>query len=424
MGKILILTSYYYPKPDANGVCTHEIAKSLVKSGHSVHVVGYRRIHENENEILDDIKISRVKIPFFKRVKEYSELPENARYKNLLYKVFEFSTRLNLLLHMPFYPITSFINIIRYFSKVDSLYQSNRYDLILTTFKPIDAIVAGILLKKKYNYTKLVLYILDSFPNSGGGKYLSKYKSEKKGWKWEQRIYPYSDLIINMKCHENYYIKNSNRYSIYANKMEFADFPLIKPSLDKEEVNFKNNEAIYTGNLDLNMRNPQYACKIFSTLQIKNLSLNFYSAGNCEQIINEYKSTSSIIKQHGFVSHSESIDAIKKAKFLVNIGNNATDMVPSKLFEYISTGKPIIHFYYDENDSCLPYLSEYPLSLIIKMDEAKIDKNRILVSEFIESHRFYEPMNIIEIESIFKKNTPKYTTQLIERILVDDETTC
>jgi hypothetical protein len=37
----------------------------------------------------------------------------------------------------------------------------------------------------------------------------------------------------------------------------------------------------------------------------------------------------------------------------------------SKIFEYISCGKPIVHFYTANNDAKLKILKEYPLALCL-----------------------------------------------------------
>ena len=53
----------------------------------------------------------------------------------------------------------------------------------------------------------------------------------------------------------------------------------------------------------------------------------------------------------GRVSHTVAIQYMSEADFLLNIGNSISSMVPSKIFEYISTGKPIISIYSNINDS-------------------------------------------------------------------------
>ena len=53
------------------------------------------------------------------------------------------------------------------------------------------------------------------------------------------------------------------------------------------------------------------------------------------------------------------------ADILVNIGNAVDNQMPSKIFEYISTGKPIINIYKSRECPTLKYLEKYPAALNI-----------------------------------------------------------
>lgn len=48
-----------------------------------------------------------------------------------------------------------------------------------------------------------------------------------------------------------------------------------------------------------------------------------------------------------------------------NLGNTYDNQMPSKLFGYFATGKPVLHLAVSENDPTLPYLVRYPLALVL-----------------------------------------------------------
>lgn len=50
---------------------------------------------------------------------------------------------------------------------------------------------------------------------------------------------------------------------------------------------------------------------------------------------------------------------------LVSLGNTYDNQMPSKLFGYFATGKPVLHLAVSENDPTLPYLARYPLALVL-----------------------------------------------------------
>jgi CDP-glycerol glycerophosphotransferase (TagB/SpsB family) len=92
-------------------------------------------------------------------------------------------------------------------------------------------------------------------------------------------------------------------------------------------------------------------------------------------------------------------------------------MVPSKIFEYFATGKPIIHFFSDDNDSCLNYFDRYPLALTIKQDYGQLEENAKKVVNFIVSNK-NKKIQLEEIEHRFPMNMPKYTAEKIDEMIL------
>ena len=63
-----------------------------------------------------------------------------------------------------------------------------------------------------------------------------------------------------------------------------------------------------------------------------------------------------------------------KYDILVNIGNISTLQAPSKTLELLSTGKPIINFYFTE-DTQFEMIEKYPLGLNVKnQEEGAVEK--------------------------------------------------
>ena len=100
-------------------------------------------------------------------------------------------------------------------------------------------------------------------------------------------------------------------------------------------------------------------------------------------------------------------DYIESAGILLSIGNDKSPMAPSKIYEYMATGKPIIHFYTWENDSCIEPLNKYGNALLISRDD-KLIESRLLA--FInEAGR----LPYKKVAQIFRRATPEYTVNLI-----------
>lgn len=418
MKKILIMADYYYPRALANGVCVHQVALELKKRGYAVHVVCFNNFNEAKNDIYDGINVHRLKTrPYVNNsdISLNSEATLNGKFGN---KINYFMTRLNILMFMPVYPIASFLSLMQYYKLVKSLHEKYYFNLVISVYNPIESIISGMLLKKKYKNIKFVMYTLDTLTNNTGVRFFSKKKIEDKGWKWEQKVYKYADKIFNMKCHESHY--SQDRYEPYKEKMDILDIPLINKQV-YTLIPFKNRRVnlVYTGGLNSRTRNPSYVCELFLLLNNnQNNRLHFYSRGDCETILQEYQMNSdSLIKRHGYLKHKESINIINNAQVLISIGNELSDMIPSKVFEYMSTGKPIIHFYKNINDPCLQYFRKYPLALTIyEVDE--IQENAELIKKFIEKTKNKEVL-FESVEKLFYLNTPKFTADELEKVLKD-----
>jgi hypothetical protein len=82
----------------------------------------------------------------------------------------------------------------------------------------------------------------------------------------------------------------------------------------------------------------------------------------------------------------------------------------AKIFEYIATGKPIIHFYFDSFDTNNEYYKKYRNSLLINLND-DAQENADKINLFLS-----QPIKIIEwndLEKMFPMNIAKYTVDLI-----------
>lgn len=419
MEKILFFTSNYYPEATANGICSDEIMQELINRGFEVHLICYGNYKYPKQEILNGVHVNRVRMPIFHNLDIYSSTVENFSLSQSIRFISFFIKRFKLLLYLPLYPMTSLTTVLNFYRKANKLQKVHDFKMVISSYNPIEGLITGFLLKRKFKKINYVMYILDSLSNTGSGKFLNSKILQKIGWHWENIFYANADQILLMKSHETYH--KSVRYKKFKNKMEFVDIPLLTKNNDeaKNEMDFISEnqllKVVYTGGLDSNRRNPRNALAVFSKLNISNLNVSFYSRGDCENIIKEFEEkTNGKIERKGLVSHEESLNKIKESNFLLSIGNLNSDMIPSKIFEYMAAGKPIIHFYKDDRDSSVPYLLKYPLVLLINENEDE-DVNSLKIKEFMETN-LNKKINYEQIKNIFIMNTPEFTVDKILRV--------
>ena len=140
---------------------------------------------------------------------------------------------------------------------------------------------------------------------------------------------------------------------------------------------------IYTGTLIKKEREPNHFFEVFRKFENRNIKLKIIGSNNCPEIIEYYKKLcpSGALEICGAVPHNEVVGMLSDADIFLNIGNKSPNMVPSKIFEYISHGKPLISLYSTNEDQTISYLKKYPLALLL--DER--DKNYIKQAEITES---------------------------------------
>lgn len=422
MKKLIMLTGTYYPKPFANGICVHKIAKVLMKKGYEIHVVCYQTKGESEEESFEGVKIHRVKPRFYYRLNDFFDRKGNSIFVKCFRQFAVLMNRLKNIIFFPLYPLTAPCATYRYHNKVRSIIADNGITNVLAVYCPIEAAASLYLLKKSNKSLKSILYVVDSFTST---PHATKHKSfHYTGWRWEKRLYRVTDLIINMDFYEEQF--QNRRYDKYRVKMICLGLPLIQNKisnvnrccLPKHNININ---CVFAGTLGKSVRNPRYLCEIFKRYRTAHIRLHFFSRGDCQNILAQYENeTDHRIMNHPFLPDKEIEKILNKADVFINIGNSGTQMVPSKIFSYISYGKPIVHFYKEDNDSCLRYLKAYPLAFCIKEENDYIEEQAKELFYFVRKARHHS-ISFRRLKNIYIKNTPEYTADVIEDFLYQKE---
>ena len=103
----------------------------------------------------------------------------------------------------------------------------NCYDGILSVYTPIDALLAGALMKRKCNDVKLMLYFLDCFSGGPAPRHLTKEWMERRGYMWEKQLFDSADIVFVMNSHKTYYSRE--KYEGFRDKIRVVDIPDAQP---------------------------------------------------------------------------------------------------------------------------------------------------------------------------------------------------
>lgn len=385
--RLLFVLGRYYPKPSANGVCVLRVQEALAQRGVLSDVVA-------DGDVEETIDC------------QYGKL-----YTGPIVNVSKLSTPERLAAAAR-YPLYFPSNIKWYGNTIDRALSENCYDAIIAVLRPLDGAFACA------KYTNMLIYELDSVSNNDDNEHGYRRFLRPRTLHLEQALYEKASYIFHMYSHKAHY--SHRRYQRFAHKSAFLDIPqMVDEKIEDRAVGDGDPvKILYSGILTARMRSPEYAITLMKELIRQGAvkaEMNFYSRGNCEDMLEEaQRETEGAVHQHGYVSLEELNAAVGETDFLLSIGNTMSGKVtslPSKVISYMSYGKPIIHIDGGRNDTAKEYLAKYPLVLVID-PAADLQENVKKLQSFLENS-IGKRVPFTDIERIFERNTPDYTAEHI-----------
>lgn len=122
----------------------------------------------------------------------------------------------------------------------------------------------------------------------------------------------------------------------------------------------------FFGTLHRTIRNADFLLRIYKKLIDSELSekIELHLYGRIEECQESFLPYSDLMGKklflHGVIPKDKTIEAMREADILINIGNETTYQLPSKVVEYASTGKPILNLVKNSSDSSVKFFREYP----------------------------------------------------------------
>lgn len=386
-------------------MCIHQIAKELVRRGHSVTTVCYED-NSTVNEV-DGVKIVRIDIPGYL-------LPIESEFK-LKIVLNHVKSIISRVTHLLSYPLRSKKMVRDYEKAVKNILNKKRNTspTVIASYTPLEAVIAASNIKKYYNL-KCVYYSADTISNEQGKSgVIPPLIREYLGCKWEAKLFERFDEILIMECHKNYYF--SIKYEKFIKKMKVVNFPLFHISNYKANNVCKtatHKKIIYIGTLYKTLRNPQFVCNCMKEImKYINFTLTFVGGGDCDDILEQARRDSDQrIDFLGMQTYEIAQNLMASADILLSIGNNESPMAPSKIYEYMSTGKPIIHFYTDTDDPCIIPLSNYGNALLVS------EKKEICIKKLIDFISKSKQVDPGVISKHFESSKASFTANYLESL--------
>ena len=398
MKSVLLLTDFYVPNPSANGICVEKVAKQLVKDGHRVYVLAYGIGNEKDNEVIDGINVIRVRAPLFFQIREHNR---NSRIMKMVFAIARFFRFVQIALFLPWYPLSFPVFALKYKNCAIDIVKKRSIDCVIAEYMPIEAMYTLLNMKKKYPHVCKQAFIVDTFtqcPNANNYRVIYKLSL-----RWEKRVIAACDNYFYLESFSDYY--GAKSFETYKGKMQAIGLPLIEEKYIKKKESDDEIRMVYTGSWG-GERNPRRIMEIVNGMKYDGKKISFIYYGKYNSLINSLEKEYTFVKNGGFVQSGNMDSVYETADVLVNIGNS-TDMLPSKLFAYMSTGLPILHFYLYKEDPCVAILEKYKNATILDLKNFSREQllnalhniigKKMTYKEIVENYHFYEVKEVSNI---------------------------
>jgi glycosyltransferase involved in cell wall biosynthesis len=402
--KLLFVSCTLPPEGSAVGVIVDHLAEALVKRGHVVDGLGVKTsLYEKSCVQTDYMEIFRVNHILSKSAK-------NKKFMDMAYILMH---RLKNKIQKPSTTIYR-EEIVRAFErKLEQIF--DRYDAIIAVCAYYDAMEAVLRVQRKHEGgPKCILYQVD--PLSENEIYAQETIIDVANY--EKEIYRNCYAVLTTPL--IYALKNNkaDAKEWNINHVVSTEFPGLVETDSNVSIQKNKNEirCVFAGYLYGTIRDARFTLELFSKLQDQRIQLYIIGSGQ-EELLQQYAQGALAGKLHCLGQlPSEVCNAwLASADVLVNIGNSASNQVPSKLFTYLSYGKTILNVMMQKNCPTKPYMDRYPLAINIE-HTANVDDMVPQVETAILS-QLHQRLPLKAVQNLFPQCTPDYVAeQLLDSI--------
>ena len=360
--KILIINYHYPPSGTAHSYRWSQLTERFRLLGHDVDIIA----GGNSGELDRQLNVTRVNFPM--TVRSSSNLSANPTGHSAATEV-----KFSLLKDIKSYILLITKRMYRSFFWPDGLWhwlpmalievykrRNVKYDLVIGYSPTYSALLAAKYYKRLNSEVTLIVDFGDPFSTSKEmpvNNY-TFYKNINK--RSENKVFQVADLITVTNQQTAVLYREAhpqiNKFKIVPHLVDvdafYSDHVCSSPSV----------KIGYIGAFHKGIREPYLALDVLNKLSvyISDLQADFYGPLNGIEFRESKK-----IKHLGVVERDKAILLTKEFDIIINVENEACPMTPSKIYECMASGKPILNFLSSTNTSSF---IGYPLVINISPD--------------------------------------------------------
>ena len=370
--RLLFITDTYYPDSSATTSITIRTAEALANLGYTVDVFPVEISGKSFSYSDKHNKVNIIKLNDYPRQNICFE-----KCRNVIYSI-------------------------------EKILDTTKYDCVFSVAEAfeVNLLIFQALKDRKYKWIPI------SYDPYAYNPHIS-LEQKKEFIKLEEQVFNRSNKIFLLKEFEEDY-KNA----LFKEKIVYFHLPCIrqiKKTNDKCPINFdpKFINCVFLGDFYLGVENTDFIFRLFEKIS---LPVKLYTIGK----LGDYENTINLWKEklqdkyicHERISQNDAHNVMLNADVLVSMGHDSTNMCPSKVIDFIASGKPILHIEKIKNCCGTKYLENYQNKICVYQNDELTDEKIHKIEKFIKESKSKEriPFDLIlsqysdfTMESLIKK---------------------
>lgn len=403
--RILIISNYFDPAMNARAFRWGEITRRWSVAGNEVEVISRWMPGSLTYEVKDGVVIHRVGRGFF----EFLRGAREAKFKRshfdrtevkssgVMEGVRKFAKRVHDLTWKKIYwPDFGCLWSLSARKKALELFRAKGFDAIVSVAPPFSSHLVAFLSRKKVGEVPWIVDVGDPFCFMLETPVNNMALYSRLNYKAERSIFRSSDYVTVTTA------KTAERYR--GSFPEFGEkVKVIPPMVSLWESEFQERRKnaglkkvvlAYIGSLVGKIREPDRLLEIIrAAVRLQpdlkgTLELHFFGdVSMCGTNFERYGDIREMCVFRGMVARNVVPRAMADADILVNIGNATNYQLPSKIVEYIYSGKPIINICSIPDDSSADALDGHPYALNVFDDGKSASDDAVALLDFVAKTR-------------------------------------
>ena len=367
---------------------------------------------ESAEETIKGIHVHRFRPSIWKRLRNSVE--DSHRHPRLERFIEVFQKAVTV----PLYPQTLPITASLFFRAAKKLQSREKFDLIVSEYHELESLLTGCRLMREFTGLKHAAILWDPVRGQIATTYLPASYTGNRIGKLEDFVNAYASLQISMSSMRPYFVLHGDKVK---EKRVFLDIPGVREPEPETPTGYLSLlkegciNVVFSGLLSPLQRDPLPIIRLLNSCDFAfRINLVFFSMGAKEAIEAAAGTFKGRIVHHDYIPLEELHSVYRHADYLLNVSHINHNMVPSKIFEYMSFGKPVISTFVTDGDAAAGYLESYPESLCLDLKQEE-EVNVAALNAFLSTE--HKPVCYESVKRLFPGNVPDTYLKAMDDLL-------